>query len=177
MYWSACAAKWTCVSLCFVLFFLLKLCSSVLPCLFHLFCVFMCLCPGVWSWLWRWLPGLCVGVCFFALRCKLMHTHFAVSWCLCQEMTPFCVCVSLYEYMQVICALTAMISATFLLCSVYVCACVCEVGVSGAPAVRLHWPLCYCSLIINYGSPHPEKSGGVEAYVEVIMNTELPLGQ
>lgn len=46
----------------------------------------------------------------------------------------------------------------------HLCVCVCvkeserKVGVSGAPVVRLHWPLCYCSLIINYGSP-PSRAG------------------
>lgn len=40
-----------------------------------------------------------------------------------------------------------------------------------APAVRLHWPLCYCTLIINYVGPSLARGTG-----EVIMNTEQPLG-
>ena len=158
MYWSACSPKWTCVSLCFFCFFFFcfRLCSSLLLCLVLLFCVLVCLFLGVWLWLLRWLPAVCVGVCLFAFTCKLVDTHYAAFLSVCAKRSHIflCVCV-LYEHIQFICAFSTMISATFLLCSVCVCVCVCvcEVGVSGAPVVRLHWPLCYCSLIINYRSP------------------------
>lgn len=69
-----------------------------------------------------------MGGCLFAFTCKLVHTHFVVFLSVCAKRGHISVCV------QVICALTAMISAAFFLCSV----CVCEVGVSRAPVVRLH---------------------------------------
>lgn len=144
-----------CVSL-FCFCFCFRLCSSLLLCLVLLFCVLVCLFLVVWLWLLRWLPAVCVGVCLFAFTCKLVDTHYAVFFSVCAKRSHIfpcaCVCVCCMNIYNSSVHL-AQWSVRPFCCVLRMCVCVCEVGVSGAPAVRLHWPLCYCSLIINYRSP------------------------
>lgn len=82
--------------------------------------------------------GVCVWACVYLHLHANLSAHILLRFLAFVPRDDIFVWVSFYECIKVICALTAMISATFLLGSVCVCVCVYEVGVSGAPVVRLH---------------------------------------